>query len=73
MTANEYRAALDRLGLTQTGAAWLFRADERTSRRWANNERSVQPGVLILIELLLSGAICVEDLEHIASHHRDRD
>ena len=61
MTANEYRAALDRLGLTQTGAAWLFRADERTSRRWARGERSVQGGVQILIELMLDRTISVRD------------
>src|SRR5215470_20432856 len=63
MTANEYRAALDRLGLTQTGVAWLFRPDERTSRRWARCERSVQGGVQILIELLLDRTISVRDLE----------
>jgi hypothetical protein len=72
MTANEYRTALDRLGLTQTGAASLFRADERTSRRWARGERSVQGGVQILIELLLDRTISVRDLERIADcfHHR---
>ena len=71
MTANEYRAALDRLGLTQTGVAWLFRPDERTSRRWARGER-VQGGVQILIELLLDRTISVRDLERIADrfHHR---
>ena len=72
MTANEYCAALERLGLTQTGAASLFRADERTSRRWARGERSVQGGVQILIELLLDRTISVRDLERIADrfHHR---
>jgi hypothetical protein len=45
MTANEYRAALARFGLTQTGAARLFRADERTSRRWASGDRAVPPTV----------------------------
>ena len=37
----------------------LFRADERTSRRWARGERSVQGGVQILIELLLDRTISV--------------
>jgi hypothetical protein len=62
MTANEYRAALDRLGLTQAGAARLFHADERTSRRWANGERSVPPGVQILLALLLDRTITLRDL-----------
>ena len=61
MTANEYRAALARFGLTQTGAARLFRADERTSRRWASGDRAVPPTVEILLELLLQGTLRVRD------------
>ena len=41
MTAPEFRAALDRLGLTQTGAARLLGVDARTARRWALGEREV--------------------------------
>ena len=38
MSAEEFRAALERLGLTQTGAAGVdsfMGVSERTSRRWA--------------------------------------
>jgi hypothetical protein len=66
MAANEYRAALARFGLTQTGAARLFRADERTSRRWASGDRAVPPTVEILLELLLQGTLRVRDLERIS-------
>ena len=68
MTANEYRAALDRLGLTHVRAAHLFRADERTSRRWASGERWVQPGVQVLIELLLNGTITERDLDRVTPY-----
>jgi DNA-binding transcriptional regulator YiaG len=43
MTADEYRAALETLGLTQGGGARLLGVDERTSRRWACGERDIPP------------------------------
>lgn len=51
MTANEYREALDRLGLTQAGAAKLLHVDERTSRRWALGERDVPMPVALILKL----------------------
>lgn len=36
MTPTEYRTALDRLALSQRGAARFFGVDERTSRAWAD-------------------------------------
>lgn len=45
MTRDDFRAALDRLGLTQTGAARVLGVDERTTRRWAAGERAVPPPV----------------------------
>lgn len=41
MTANEYRKALERLGITQHQAAALFGVDGRTSQRWALGERAI--------------------------------
>ena len=41
MTPAEFRAALDRLGQTQAGAARLLGVDARTVRRWACDERAV--------------------------------
>jgi hypothetical protein len=65
MTAKQYQAALDRLKLSQLGAARLFGADGRTSRRWASGERSVPPQVAILLKLMLAGKITAADIEQV--------
>ena len=65
MTANQYRAALRRLDLTQVGAARLFGADERTGRRWANGERGIPTCVAIVLRLLIAGKITIADVESI--------
>lgn len=41
MTPDDYREAIEKLGLSQIAAARLLGVDERTSRRWANGERDV--------------------------------
>jgi hypothetical protein len=63
MTSKQYQAALDRLKLSQLGAARLFGADGRTSRRWASGERSVPPQIAILLKLMLAGKITPKDIE----------
>ena len=63
MTANQFRAALRRLALSQGGAARLVGADERTGRRWALGERSVPDCVAILLKLLIAGKITIQDVE----------
>ncbi len=63
MTANQFRAALARLELSQLGAARLLSADGRTARRWALGERSIPPAVAILLRLLIAGTISVKDIE----------
>jgi hypothetical protein len=65
MTANQFRAALDRLNLSQIGAARLFGTDPRTARRWALGERSIPECVAIVLRLLLAGKITVEDVEKV--------
>lgn len=55
MTANQYRAALARLGLSQVGAARLFGVGERTSRRWA--EEGVTGPAELLLRLMLAGKV----------------
>jgi hypothetical protein len=62
MTAKQYQAAIDRLGLSQLGAARLFGADGRTSRRWASGERSVPETVAILLRLMIAGKITADDI-----------
>jgi hypothetical protein len=62
MTANQFRAALDRLKLSQLGAAKLFDVGERTARRWA--EFGTTGPVSILIRLLVAGKVSVEDIRN---------
>lgn len=63
MTPKQFRAALDRLDLSQVGAARLFKADGRTARRWASGERSIPEAVAILLRLMLRGKITAADIE----------
>lgn len=65
MTPNQFRAALDRLKLSQLGAARLFRANDRTVRRWAIGERGIPPTVAILVKLMLAGKVTAADIESI--------
>jgi hypothetical protein len=65
MTANQFRSALDRLKLSQLGAAKLFDANDRTVRRWAIGERGVPPSVAILLCLLLAGRITADDINDV--------
>ncbi len=57
MTGDEYRNALEELGMSQLFAAELFDVDPRTSRRWALGERRIQPAVVQLLNLLLTKKI----------------
>lgn len=61
MTANQFRAALDRLGLSQLGAARLFNVGDRTARRWAEN--GVSGPAEILIRLLDTGKVTIKEVE----------
>lgn len=62
MTAKQFQNAIDRLGLSQVGAAKLVGADPRTARRWALGERSVPESVAIILRLMLAGKISVDDI-----------
>lgn len=67
MTANQFRAAIARLDLSQVGAARLVGADPRTARRWALDERPIPECVAILLRLLLAKKITVQDVVNAAS------
>lgn len=56
MTANQFRATLKRLKLSQRGAARLFKVDERTARRWALDERKVPEDVAAKLNELMEAA-----------------
>jgi hypothetical protein len=63
MTPNQFRTALDRLSLSQAGAAALVGADPRTGRRWALGESDIPECVAILLRLLVAGKITTDDIE----------
>lgn len=62
MTARQFQVAIDRLGLSQVGAARLFGSDPRTARRWALGERSVPEPIAILLRLMLAGKVTTDDI-----------
>jgi hypothetical protein len=49
---------------SETGAAKLFRADERTARRWALGESDIPTGVAMLLNLLVAGRLRLKDVEN---------
>ncbi|WP_336492407.1 hypothetical protein [Methylobacterium nigriterrae] len=54
MTADEYRAALKRLGLTHVAAAAFLGVEEITSRRWATAKTRVPGSVSTLLRLIIA-------------------
>jgi hypothetical protein len=61
--ANEFRAALDALSITQHRVAQLFRVAPRTVRHWQHGDRRVPHGVVILCRLLIAETITVTQIE----------
>lgn len=51
MTPDEFRTALERLGLTQIGAARFLGLDERTLRRYATGEKPVPRTVEMILRI----------------------
>jgi DNA-binding transcriptional regulator YiaG len=63
VTAMQYRAAIEKLGLSQQGAARFLGAGERTSRRWALGEARVPESVALLLRLMIRLKIKPEDVK----------
>jgi DNA-binding transcriptional regulator YiaG len=61
VTANQYRAALAKLELSQVRAARVLGVNEATSRRWARF--GVTGTAEILLRLLADGIIKIQDIE----------
>jgi DNA-binding transcriptional regulator YiaG len=53
LSADEFRAALAALGLSQVDAAAALEVDARTVRRWALGERSIPGPVRVALRLML--------------------
>ena len=67
MSGNQYQQAIARLDLSQVDAVKLLGVDERTSRRWARDERDVPAPVARFLRYILatgkSGAFVIKKLE----------
>lgn len=63
MTPAQFRAALNRLGLSQVRAAKLFGVTDRASRCWALGENKIPHAVAVLLRLLVTGKIKIEDCQ----------
>lgn len=61
-----YRDLIDKLGMTQVGAAKFLDIGERTSRRWATNDIDVPLGVVMLLELMVKHGITPHDARALA-------
>jgi DNA-binding transcriptional regulator YiaG len=56
MTADQFRTAINKLGLSPLAAARLLGVDDRTSRQWANGEHDIPaPAVRFLQYLIATG------------------
>lgn len=63
MTAAEYRAALDALGLSQARLGRLFGVDKNTPNRWAMGAVAVPGAVALILRAMLAGLLTIEALE----------
>lgn len=54
MNADQYRNAIEKLGLSQVAAARLLGVDARTSRRWANGERDIPAPAVRFLQYLIA-------------------
>ena len=61
MTTREYRAALDKLGISQLALGRALGIASRTSRRWALDEARIPMPVAMLLRLMLKKKIKLED------------
>jgi DNA-binding transcriptional regulator YiaG len=62
MDQDQFRFALDKLGLTQVGAAHLLNVNERTLRRWATGDQPVPLAVAYLLAIMIRHKITPEML-----------
>lgn len=63
MKPSEFRACLERLGLSQVGAARLFGYNERTFRSYAAGDLAIPVVVALLLRVLVKFKITPEQIE----------
>jgi hypothetical protein len=62
MTPDQFKAAIDQLGLSQERAGLFFGYSERQGQRWALGEADVPPAVEIAIKLMLETGKIPDDM-----------
>jgi DNA-binding transcriptional regulator YiaG len=63
VTPQELRTILQRLGLTQAGAAAVLGVSERAVRAWADGYRNVPAPAQKLLRLMLEGTVTAEQVQ----------
>jgi DNA-binding transcriptional regulator YiaG len=63
MTPDEYREAIQRLGLSQQKAAALLGVHAVTSRRWASEARDIPPTVDRFLRLIIALRLTPQQVE----------
>lgn len=62
MTPTQYAAAIEKLGLSQRGAAAFLGIDERQSRRWIAGEARIPEAVGKLLRLMIRLKLKADDV-----------
>jgi hypothetical protein len=64
MTPAEYRSALAEVGLSLSNASKFFQTDERTTRRWADDDsgKNVPRAVAVTLRLMAKYQLKPEDV-----------
>jgi hypothetical protein len=63
MSSDEYRQALDKLGLSQTAAAPFLGVSPRTSQSFALGEATVHRSIALLLRTMVKLKLTIEDIE----------
>jgi DNA-binding transcriptional regulator YiaG len=71
MSPEQFQEAIDTAGLSQRATGRLLGHDERTVRKWVAGKSAIPPAVAIVLRLLASGKITLDDVTD-ASSPRDR-
>ena len=53
MSGDQYKSAVERLGMTQVGSARFFGVADTTSRRWISGKMIIPPAVSMLLAVML--------------------
>jgi hypothetical protein len=65
MTHNQFRKAIDHLGISQIGIAKLFGEKPRTIQRWIAGESRIPNTAVILIRASVLGDLTKEQVEQL--------